>query len=77
MTKDNIKGVFTLVLAGIGYISYVWPAMHAAFNPITFWQKLAMFFTMDVITLIMTVILASAIVEGLNRVYDLLTKGTA
>ncbi len=74
MTNDNLKGIFTLVLTGVGYISYIWPAMHAAFNPITFWQKLVMFFTVDMLSLVLTLVVAAAFFEGVDKVYKALTN---
>jgi len=72
--KENIKGIVTLVLTVLGYVYYVFPTMHELFNPITFWQKLTMFFTLDILSLVGTVIVAAGIVSVLNKIYEELTK---
>ncbi len=74
MTNENTKGMLTIVFAGVGYAYAIFPAIHAAFNPITFWQKLVMFFTLDLLTLGLTLIMAAAIIEGLNRLCEILTS---
>ena len=68
--KENIKGIVTLVLTVLGYVYYVFPTMHELFNPITFWQKLTMFFTLDILSLVGTVIVAAGIVAVLNSLYE-------
>jgi len=68
--KENTKGIVTLVLTALGYIYYVFPTMHELFNPITFWQKLMMFFTLDILSLVGTVIVAAGIVAVLNSLYE-------
>lgn len=72
MTNNNLKGILTLVLSVLGYIYYVLPSMYTSFNPITFWQKLIMFFTIDLISLVATLIVVAAVVEGLNKIYDMI-----
>jgi hypothetical protein len=74
MTNENTKSFITLVLTALGYIYYVFPTMHESFNPITFWQKLTMFFTMDILSLVGTLIVAAGTIEVLNKIYEKLTK---
>ena len=74
MTNEDTKGILTLVLTALGYVYYVFPVMHELFNPITFWQKLIMFFTMDILSLVGMLIVAAGIVGGLNSLYEKLTE---
>ncbi len=74
MTNEDVKGVLALVFTVLGYSYYVFPAMHAAFNPITFWQKLVMFFTLDILSIVLTLIVVIVLIEGLNKVYELITR---
>ncbi len=74
MSNENVNGLMIIVLTVLGYTYYVFPYIHTMFNPITFWQKLAMFFTIDITTLVLTLILSAIVVGGLNKIYEILIK---
>lgn len=69
-----MREVLTVALSILGYIYYVFPTMHAIFNPITFWQKLVMLFTIDLLSIMMTLMIVAIIFEGLNKIHEVLTN---
>ena len=73
MSNDNIKGVSIILLTILGYIYYIYPIMHNIFDPITFWQKLAMLFTLDILSFVFTMVIASLIVGVINMIWETFT----
>lgn len=67
---NSMRVILIAVVTYIPYIYYVFPGMHAAFDPITFWQKLVMFFTIDLLSLLLTVAVANTIVTLVSDVFN-------
>lgn len=72
MSNNNVKGVSTILLAILGYVYYIFPTIHRIFNPTTFWQKLTMLFTLDIISFIFAIVIAGLIVGMINMIYETL-----